>query len=420
MQVNEESSTGRLLSQETRVAEGVSQTRPKLSDACPGTRKPKRDATREEEEGNPQMEQQVDARIIEEAHRIATQPGVQAVLLAGSYARGHASPLSDVDLFVITKDGPKHSDIADVDWTTFDTGYTTIEDLEQDITTSFIACNALLDVVTLFGDASWEQRIETLARQTYPRYVPRAEALEELHQQLRTVAQRAAEARARDHQVFQAHAGGNMVWLAGKICLSLLGIGPVREDQWHDRLNASSLPFDAATPFVRWYLGQGLDERLEAAFTLAERVLGESLARESLESSTHVSPPAFEMRPHPDALEAVEMARLVQAVGFGKMAKALWLQDEVRQAAEAGTITWFSVPACLALGGLVAPKPHWWHEALCQIILSFDAAMLYKSTLLGTSFEERKEAASILGRETIEALKPIFRHSPYEHKYRRD
>jgi len=366
------------------------------------------------------MERHVDKRIIEEAYRIAAHPSVQAVLLAGSHAQGQVSPLSDVDLLVITKEGPMHSAIADVDWTTFDTRYTTIEELEQDIAASFITCNAMLDLVTLLGDTAWEQRIETLARQTYPRYVPQADALEELRQQLRTVAQEASVARARDHQVFQAHAGGNMVWLAGRICLSLLGIGPVREDQWHDRLKASSLPFDAATPFSWWYLGKGLDGRLDAAFTLAERVLGESLPKESLNNPLHVSPPVFERRPLPDALEAVEMHRLVQAVGFGKMAKALWLQDEVRQATETGTITWFAVPACLALGELVAPKPHWWHEALCQIALPFDAAMLYKSTLLGASFEERKVAAYMLGQGTLEALEPIFRLSPYEHKYRRN
>jgi hypothetical protein len=129
---------------------------------------------------------------------------------------------------------------------------------------------------------------------------------------------------------------------------------------------------------------------------------------------------AFERRSRPDALEAVEMHRLIKAVGFGKMSKALWMQDKVRQAAEAGTILWFSVPACLALGGLVAPEPYWWHEALSQITLPFDAAMLYKSALLGASVEERKEAACMLGRETEEALEQIFRHSPYEHKYRRD
>lgn len=71
----------------------------------------------------------------------------------------------------------------------------------------------------------------------------------------------------------------------------------------------------------------------------------------------------------------VELHRLIKAVGFGKMSKALWMQDEVRQASEVGTIIWFSVPACLALGGLAAPEPHWWHEALCQITLPFDGGM---------------------------------------------
>ena len=365
------------------------------------------------------MEQHIDTRIVEEAQRIAAQAGVLAVLLAGSYARGQASPYSDVDLLVVTESGLMRTEIADVDWTTFDIRYTTIEELEQDIVRSFVTCNSMLHLLTLIGDATWEQRIETLARQRYPHYVPQPDALEEMRQQVGDAALHVGIAHATGDRVAQAQTGGDVVWLAGRMCLSLAGIGPVREDQWYELLRTASLPFDAATPLAQWYLGNGLDERIDAAWTSAERVVGDPLPVTGGDDLSLPSAPAFQVRSLPDALEAVEMHRLIQAYGFGKMAKALWMKDKVRQASEAGVIVWFSVPACLALGGLVAPEPFWWHEALCQITLSFDAAMLYRHTLLGASFEERKDAACTLGQRTVEALEPLLRNSPYEHKYRR-
>jgi predicted nucleotidyltransferase len=101
------------------------------------------------------MEQLVDARIVEEAQRITLKAGVLAVLLAGSYARGQASPYSDVDLLVITESDPKRTEVADVDWTTFDICYTTMEELEQDIARSYITCNSMLHLRVLIGDATW-------------------------------------------------------------------------------------------------------------------------------------------------------------------------------------------------------------------------------------------------------------------------
>jgi hypothetical protein len=159
------------------------------------------------------------------------------------------------------------TEIADVDWTSFAIRYTTIEELEQDIVHSFITCNSMLHLLTLIGDATWEQRIETLARQTYPHYVPQPDALEDMRQQVREAALRVGKAHATGNCVSQAQAGGDVVWLAGRMCLSLAGIGPVREDQWHDLLRTASLPFDAASPLAQWYLGNGLDERIEAALT---------------------------------------------------------------------------------------------------------------------------------------------------------
>jgi predicted nucleotidyltransferase len=223
------------------------------------------------------MEQHIDARIIEEAQRIAAQAGVLAVLLSGSYARGQASPYSDVDLLVITESGPMRTEIADVDWTTFDIRYTTIEELEQDIAHSFITCNSMLHLLTLIGDSTRKQRIETQARQTYAYYVLKSVTLEEMRQQVRDASLRLRIAQVTGDRVAQAQTGGDIVWLAGRICLSLASVEPVREDQWHELLQTSSLPFDAATPLAQWYLGNGLDERLEVALTLAEQVLGEPI-----------------------------------------------------------------------------------------------------------------------------------------------
>ncbi|MFL5628271.1 MAG: nucleotidyltransferase domain-containing protein [Ktedonobacteraceae bacterium] len=365
------------------------------------------------------MELVVDERIVNEALRIATQSGVLAVLLAGSYAQGQSWPHSDVDLLVIIEQGPTRIDVADVDWTTFDTRYTMIEELEKDIATSFITCNAMLDLVTLVGDPAREQRIETRARQLYPHHVLNVEALQEMRVQLRAETEKLRVAYRAGDRVAQAHAGGNIVWLAGRICLSLSGIGPVREDQWHDLLRTAPLPFNAATPLARWHIGTGIDERLEAAFTLAEQALGAPLPRTRIDDVPLPRSPTFEKRSLPDAAEAVEMHRLIQAVGFGKMAKALWKRDKIRQASEAGVIVWFSVPACLALGGIVAPEPQWWHEALSHLTLPFEAATLYTHTLIGETFEERKTAACELGRSTLDVLETAFRNTPSEHKYHR-
>jgi hypothetical protein len=297
-------------------------------------------------------------------------------------------------LLVLTESGPAYTKVADVDWTTLDIRYTTIEELEQDITRSFITCNSMLHLLTLIGDSTWEKRIETLAHQAYTHYVLEPDALEEMRQRVRVVA----------HRIRIAHATGDRV----------------HEDQWYELLRTASLPFDAATPLAQWYLGNGLDERLAAAWTLAERAVGEPLPVTQVDDLSLPSAPAFQARSLPDALEAVEMHRLVKIYGFGKMTKALWMKDKVRQASEAGVIVWFSVPACLALGGLISPEPFWWHEALRKITLSFDAAMLYRYTLLGASFEERKDAACTLGKRTVEALESHFRNTPFEHKYRRD
>jgi predicted nucleotidyltransferase len=366
------------------------------------------------------MEQRIDTRILEEARRIAAQAGVLAVLLAGSHALGQALPYSDVDLLVLTESGPVYTKIADVDWTTLDIRYTTIEELEQDIIRSFTTCNSMLHLLTLIGDSTWEKRIETLARQAYTQYVLEPDALEEMRHRVRVVAHRIRIAHATGDRVHEAQAGGDMVWLAGRICLSLAGLGPVREDQWYELLRTASLSFDAATPLARWYLGNDLDERLAAAWALAERVVGEPLPVTRVDDLSLPSAPAFQARSLPDALEAVEMHRLVKTYGFGKMAKASWMKDKIRQASEAGVIVWFSAPACLALGGLISPEPFWWYEALCQISLSFDAAMFYRHTLLGAIHEERKDAACTLGQATAEALEPLFRNTSFEHKYRRD
>jgi hypothetical protein len=270
------------------------------------------------------------------------------------------------------------------------------------------------------GDPAWEQRIEAIARRLYPRHVCGPEAIHTLQGQVRDEAALIRTAGEANDPVIQARAGSTMVWLAGKICLSRLGIGPVREDQWHDLLQRAALPFDAATPFARWHLGTSLTERLEAAFSLAEQTLGEPLPRTPLPADRRLSlPPAFEPRAKPDAAEAVEMHRLIKAVGFGKMAKAVWKRDAFCHAWEAGTIVWFAVPACLALGNLGRPELHWWHVALSQVTFSFDAATLYARALTADSVEARTTAACELGQGTLDALEPIFRNTRSAHTYRR-
>lgn len=113
------------------------------------------------------------------------------------------------------------------------------------------------------------------------------------------------------------------------------------------------------------------------------------------------------------------MHRRIQAVGFGKMAKAEWLRDSVRQASEMGVILWFAVPALLALGGVVAPDQRWWDAALRKAALPDATATLHARALTAPAFEERKVAALALGRSALDALEAIFHDTPYADKYRR-
>ncbi len=368
------------------------------------------------------IEPEVERRIRAEARRImAARAGVRTVLLAGSYARGQQWPHSDVDLIVVTADGPAYKDVADVDWTTFDTAYTTLEQLERDIAASFVVCNGCLDLTPLAGDLTLARWIEATARRLYPRHVPGPDEQRRSHQRIRASAQDLRVARGVGDCVAQAQIGGASVWLAGRVLLSMAGSGPIREDGWHDRLRAARLPCDAAAAYARWHVGEGLNERLEAAFALAKGALGEELPRTPIDDESPPQPPTPISRPRPDVAEAVEMHRLVQAVGFGKMAKAEWVGDPVRQASEVGVILWFAVPALLALGGVAAPEQRWWHDALLGVRdrFPFDTASLYARALTAPSFAERKSAALDVGRQTLVLLEPIFRDTPYAGKYQR-
>ncbi len=113
------------------------------------------------------------------------------------------------------------------------------------------------------------------------------------------------------------------------------------------------------------------------------------------------------------------MHRLIAAVGFGKMAKADWLGDEVRQASEAGVALWFAVPALLAVGGIAAPDRRWWDNALRQAALPDDIVALHARALTDTPFAARKAAALEIGRIALDTLEAIFRGTPYADKYRR-
>jgi predicted nucleotidyltransferase len=363
---------------------------------------------------------QILARIKVEAQRImGSEPGIRAILLAGSYARGTPWPRSDVDLFAITETGSLRVAVVDVDWTTYDTTYTTVDALEAQMAQSFITCNSCLDLITLLGNPGIAQQIQTTARRLYGQHVSTGPALLQLREQLRKGVQRLHVARGNGEIVAQALEGAGLVWLAGRLCLSMAGIGPIREDQWHDVLATANLPFDAATPYACWHLGTVLAERLDAAMVLAEKALDDSLVQPPIVTDPVPSPPPVTGRTAPEAAEAVEMHRLIAAVGFGKMAKAEWLEDELRQASEAGAICWFAVPALLALGGIDPPAPRWWHDALCKASLPFDAATLYAQALVGPSFLERKEAAVALGHQALHALEAIFRDTPSAQKYRR-
>lgn len=364
-------------------------------------------------------ESQVDPQIMREAHRISAEPGVRAVLLAGGRVTGRTWPGADVDLLVITEHGPARTDIADVAWTTFDTEYTTLVKLETAMTTSFVTCSKCLHLVTLSGDPQFALRIEALARQLYHDHIPGADELEEFRAQVRAAADAVRVAIGHADAVAATQAGGAMVWHAGRICLTMAGVGPVREDQWHAVLHAAHLPFDAAAPYADWFIGAALEDRLVAAFTLADRALGHGLSRAPSADTPLPPPPALQRRARPAAAEAVEMHRLIQAVGFGKMAKAEWLRDPVRQASEMGVILWFAVPALLALGGVVAPDQRWWDSALRQAALPDITAILHARALTAPAFEERKVAALALGRSALDALEAVFRDTPYADKYRR-
>lgn len=74
------------------------------------------------------------------------------------------------------------------------------------------------------------------------------------------------------------------------------------------------------------------------------------------------------------------------------------------QALELGTVIWFAVPACLALGGVMASGHDAWWTALRQITLPFDAAGLYAQALTAPSVAERLVAACELGHATLEVL----------------
>ncbi len=364
-------------------------------------------------------ESQVDPRIVAEANRISAAPGVRAVLLAGGRVTGRTWPGADVDLLVITEHGPARTDVADVEWTSFDTTYTTLPDLEAQIAESFMTCHACLHLLTVSGEPELAPRIEALARRLYHAHLPSSEELEEWRVQVRAAADAARIAAGHAQAVAAAQAGGEMVWYAGRICLAMAGVGPVREDQWHDVLRTAALPFDAATPYADWFTGAGLHDCLEAAFTLADRTLGCSLPRTPIADASPPLPPALQRRAVPEAAEAVEMHRLIHAVGFGKLAKAEWLRDRVRQASELGVILWFAVPALLALGGVVTPEQRWWDDALRRAELPDGVAALYACALTALALEERKEAALALGHSALDALEAIFRDTPYADKYRR-
>jgi len=361
------------------------------------------------------------SRIAAEARRLAArEPRVRAVLLAGSYARDTPWPGSDVDLLVVTETGSSRSEVSDVDWTTFDTTYSTLDEVERGIADSFVVCNTCLDLVVLHGELGIADRLMAVAHQLYGRHVPDAAGIAGYRRRLHTTIGALYAARAGQDPVWQAVLGGESVWLAGTILLATLAVGPIRADHWHAVLQtrAGELPFGTASVYAHWFVGASLEERCKSALTLAAGALGAGLTRVPAGGNPS-PPPRVQIRAIPGAAEVVEMHRLIAAVGFGKMAKAEWFGDPVRQASEAGVIVWFAVPALLALGGAAMPDHTHWHGALQQVALPFDALGLYTHWLTGSSFAERKQAAMTLGRHTLSLLEPHFRDTPYARKYAR-
>ncbi|MFN8513702.1 MAG: nucleotidyltransferase domain-containing protein [Thermomicrobiales bacterium] len=360
---------------------------------------------------------QDDPRIVEVVARMAATPGVVAVLLGGSRATGMAGPRSDVDLMAIVGEGEGRRDIFDAAGLTFDTSYWTLGGLEAQIAADGVTCDACRALVTLVGEATWEERIEATARRLCATHVPDAAQQGVLRAEVRAGARRLLAAGAEVPSLVLATWGGDLAWNAAKLCLAMVGIGPLREVHWHDALRDAGLPFDAATPYARWYTGGALAERIPAVLQLAEVVLGEAIA---VPDGPVVAPgpPVVERRGPLGPEEAVELDRMV-GYGLGKYGKALWTGDPVRRASEGTTILWFALPACLALAGWRANEQGWWRAIPPGLDLPFDAGDLYTAALIGESLAGRLAAAVELGERARATLGPIFRDTPHAGKYRR-
>ncbi len=346
---------------------------------------------------------QADNAIGEVVNQIAAEPGVIAILLAGSRAKGTAWPGSDVDLLVIVEEGPSRQDTFEVGGLGFDIYRDTLQGLEARMAADGIACHAYLKLVPLVGGEEWKRRLEKIARRIYAGHMPGPEELQKMQEVVRSATRSLRTALGGTDRVAQAVAGGDLVWISARVCLGMVGIGPLREVEWHDALRKAALPFDAATPFARWHTGDGLEERLRAAITLAELALGESIEEVSLPAEPESPPPEWKRRPALSSAKIAEMRGQV-LYGLGKFEKAVWSGDVVRQALEAAVIVWFAVPACLALTGIAPPPHRWWQAALRQAELPFDAAALHARALTGETLAERTTAAVELGRLTLDAL----------------
>jgi len=252
---------------------------------------------------------QADDVIGEVVNQIAAEPGVLAILLAGSRANGTAWPGSDFDLLVIVEEGPSRRDTFEVGGLGFDIYRDTLQGLEVRMAADGIACHRYLELVPLVGGEEWKRRLEETARRTYARHVPGPEELQKMRSIVRSAARSLRMTLGGTDRVAQAVAGGDLVWISAKVCLGIARIGPLREavwsgdavrqaleaavivwfavpaclslagivppphKWWQAALRHAELPFDAAALHARALTGKTLAERTEAALELGRLTL---------------------------------------------------------------------------------------------------------------------------------------------------
>jgi hypothetical protein len=330
--------------------------------------------------------------------QLARKADVQAIFLQGSYARGCARPDSDVDLLVVRNKRPASVQYPQVNGIVFDICQGGLAELRALMLDDGIVAHRGLVLYQLWGGAEWLPQVAAIARQAYDSHVPGVQARQQMGETIRYLANRI---RSTAHPVEQSVLGADLVWQSAKVCLALTGIGPLRESEWHAALSAAGLPFDAAAAFATWYVGTTVTERISAALTLAEYAVGAPIAFQRISAPGH-TPTLVPGKP----LSVASLAHHQRMVLYGldHLATAAHSGSMLAQALELGVITWFAVPACLALTGLNCSEHQLWWRVLGQFRLPFDAANLYHQTLIAATVAKRIASAAAFGQRTLAAL----------------